>query len=534
MHTEVKFVPESGEPKSGAQAALLEVQSFSEAQEYLQMLELQKKSMLDKIDNRDLPDQLLLLEHEDVYTTGRGVAFQSGLAEPLSSIPWHEVARGGETTWHGPGQLVAYPIFDLSRMEQDVHVFLRKLEGVILLLLKRYGLEGQRREGLTGVWLKDTQDKWRKIASIGIGVKRWVSYHGLSINIDNDLNAFQAVSPCGQNGEVMTTLFDQLIERELDIPSKTEIRSTLVTCFTKVFKLELAEGQGIELDKTFMPPWLRAAPQQVSEFSKTRDVVDSLRLVTVCEEAQCPNMGECWSHSTATFMIMGENCTRRCGFCSVKDGWRGDNLQPLDPLEPYRVSQAIKQLGLKHVVITSVNRDDLPDMGAEHFHKVVSAIKKHSPETGIELLVPDMRGSKELLDEILKSGLVSVLNHNVETVPRLYKRVRPGSQFERSLSILRWASEHEGVKSKSGFMLGLGESEQEVHQLLEKLAENGINIVTIGQYLRPTAKQLPVEEFVHPRKFEAYQKFAEKLGFSHVESGPLVRSSYHAWSHLKT
>jgi len=529
MHTEVNFVPEKSreEPE-------LEVRTFAELEDYEKILELQKSLMLEKIENREASDKLLLLEHKDVYTSGRGVEFQTGLAEPFSAIPWHEISRGGEATWHGPGQLVAYPVFDLTRLGQDVHVFLRKLEGVILLLLKRYGLEGTRREGLTGVWLKDVSDEWRKIASIGIGVKRWVSYHGLSINIGNDLSAFQAISPCGQEGQVMTTLYDELIARELDIPEKAQILSTLITCFTKVFKLELAEGQGIELDKSFMPPWLRAAPQQVSEFSKTRDVVDSLRLVTVCEEAQCPNMGECWSHSTATFMIMGENCTRRCGFCSVKDGWRGDNLQPLDPLEPFRVAQAVKQLGLEHVVITSVNRDDLPDMGAEHFHKVVSSIRKHSPETAIELLVPDMRGSRELLEEILKSGLVSVLNHNVETVPRLYKRVRPGSVFERSLSILRWASEHQGVKSKSGFMLGLGESEQEVHQLLGKLAENGVDIVTIGQYLRPTSKQLPVEQYVHPREFEAYQKFAQKLGFSHVESGPLVRSSYHAWSHLKT
>ncbi len=524
---------ENSETSAASLGLPLEVVDFAEPQGYHELLDYQKKELTRKIENSSLPELLLLLEHKSIYTLGRGAKVQEGLEEPFDTIEWTEVSRGGEATWHGPGQLVAYPIFDLSKFEKDVHVYLRKVEGVILLTLKRFGLEGSRREGLTGVWLKNQQDEWKKIASIGVGVKRWVSYHGLSLNVSNDLGPFSAISPCDQDGQVMTTLYQELQAADLPLPTMAEVKSTLLTCFTKVFKLQIPEGSDLELDKSFMPPWLKAAPQQQNEFAKTRKVVDSLRLVTVCEEAHCPNIGECWSHSTATFMIMGENCTRRCGFCAVKDGWRGDNLQPLDPLEPYRVGQAVQKLDLEHVVITSVNRDDLEDMGATHFHKVVEAIHKHSPKTRIELLIPDMRGSGELLSEILKSGLVSVLNHNVETVPRLYKMVRPGSKFERSLSILNRAASFPGVKAKSGFMLGLGETKEEVEELLDHLAENGVKIVTIGQYLRPSPKQLPVQDYVTPEKFEEFRALALSKGFDHVESAPLVRSSYHAWKHVE-
>ncbi|MCL4139140.1 UNVERIFIED_CONTAM: hypothetical protein GTU68_067108 [Idotea baltica] len=264
---------------------------------------------------------------------------------------------------------------------------------------------------------------------------------------------------------------------------------------------------------------------------KTQEVVKELGLVTVCEEARCPNIGECWQNASATMMIMGDLCTRRCSFCSVKDGTLSE-LQPLDPLEPVRVAQAVKRLSLEHVVITSVNRDDLPDMGALHFDRIVRAISKLNPTTDIELLIPDMRGKRQLVEIILQSGLVKVLNHNIETVPDLYKTVRPGAKFQRSLDILRWAGEIQpDVRTKSGLMVGLGETKEQVYQVMDAMRESGVQVMTIGQYLQPSAKQLPVYRFVTPEEFAEYKEEGMARGFLHVESGPLVRSSYHAWTH---
>lgn len=229
----------------------------------------------------------------------------------------------------------------------------------------------------------------------------------------------------------------------------------------------------------------------------------------------------------------GDLCTRRCSFCSVKDGTLS-SLNPLDPLEPHRVGVAVKELGLKHVVITSVNRDDLADMGALHFDRTVRSIVRHSPECRVELLIPDMRGTRGFLETILQSGLVTVLNHNVETVPRLYKTVRPGAIFNRSLNVLRWAKElHPTIKTKSGVMVGLGETKDEIVEVMQALRAANVEIMTIGQYLQPTDKQLPVHRYVTPEEFADYEREAYAQGFSYVESGPLVRSSYHAWKHAE-
>ncbi len=281
------------------------------------------------------------------------------------------------------------------------------------------------------------------------------------------------------------------------------------------------------------PAWLKVRAPGSPTYLETKEIVKSLKLVTVCEEAMCPNIGECWSHHTATFMIMGEACTRRCNFCSVKDG-TPENLQPLDQLEPYRTGMAVNKLGLKHVVVTSVDRDDLPDQGAGHFAKTVSEIRRFNPDCDIELLIPDLRGERELLGTIIASK-IKVLNHNVETVPRLYKKVRPGAEYLRSLSILRWAKEFDSeVLTKSGLMVGLGERPEEVEAVMDDLLKNNVDIMTIGQYLRPTAKQMPVKEFVTPEQFERYREIGQKKGFKHIESGPFVRSSYHAWAHTES
>ena len=278
------------------------------------------------------------------------------------------------------------------------------------------------------------------------------------------------------------------------------------------------------------PAWLKARAPGSPEYLETRGIVRDLKLHTVCEEARCPNIGECWSHHTATFMIMGDLCTRKCHFCSVKKG-DSSTLQPLDPFEPERVGIAVKELKLKHAVITSVDRDDSFDNGASHFAKTVAAVRKHAPTCKIELLIPDLQGSRKDLEIIVQSG-IDVLNHNVETVPRLYKKVRPGAGFIRSLSILRWAKEIDPtIMTKSGIMVGLGEAREEVLALMDDLRASNVDIMTIGQYLRPSERQLPVKEFVTPEEFKGYEEAGLARGFKFVESGPLVRSSYHAWKH---
>jgi lipoic acid synthetase len=245
---------------------------------------------------------------------------------------------------------------------------------------------------------------------------------------------------------------------------------------------------------------------------------------TVCQSARCPNLGDCFGRGTATFLLMGNACTRNCRFCAVDHTAPG----PLDPAEPARIAQAARMLGLSHVVITSVTRDDLPDGGAAHFAAAIAALRELLPQARVEVLVPDLRGSTEALHTVL-AARPDVFGHNVETVPRLYSEVRPQADYQRSLDLLRWAAElATGIVVKSGFMVGLGESEAEVLALLADLRSAGVSAVTIGQYLQPTRAHLPVAEYVPPSIFARYRQAARDLGFRHVLSGPLVRSSYHA------
>lgn len=285
-------------------------------------------------------------------------------------------------------------------------------------------------------------------------------------------------------------------------------------------------------EKLVKPSWLKVRAPGSPEYLQTKSIVKGLKLHTVCEEAQCPNIGECWSHHTATFMIMGDLCTRKCHFCSVKKG-TSETLQALDPFEPERVGLAVKELGLKHAVITSVDRDDVADNGAMHFKKTVHAIRTHAPDCRIELLIPDLKGSERDLITIVTSG-IDVLNHNIETVPRLYKKVRPGAGYIRSLSIHRWAKEYNpNIITKAGIMVGLGETKEEVLSLMDDLRAVNIDVMTIGQYLRPTNNQIPVRAFITPEEFKEYEEEGLARGFKYVESGPFVRSSYHAWKHTE-
>jgi len=276
------------------------------------------------------------------------------------------------------------------------------------------------------------------------------------------------------------------------------------------------------------PDWIKVKAPSGAAFFETKRLVQELRLHTVCEEAHCPNVGECWHHKTATFMLLGEVCTRNCSFCAVAHG----RPVTVDPHEPERVAEGVVQLGLRHVVVTSVDRDDLPDGGAGHFAHTARAIKARLPGCTVEMLVPDFKGDLAAV-EIVVDSPVDVLNHNTETVPRLYKRVRPGAQYQRSLDLLRHAKQRRpGLLTKTGLMLGLGEEHDEVRAVFADLAAVECNILTLGQYLRPSPAQLPVERYLPPVEFAALRDEALGFGFRHVESGPLVRSSYHAWQHV--
>jgi lipoic acid synthetase len=274
------------------------------------------------------------------------------------------------------------------------------------------------------------------------------------------------------------------------------------------------------------PEWLRIKLQVNESFMKMRNIVSDHKLHTVCEEARCPNMSECWSRGTATFMILGDICTRSCGFCAVKTG----KPVGLDIDEPRRVAQAVKLMGIKHAVITSVNRDDLKDGGAGIFAETIKKIRELVPECRVEVLIPDFKGDENALDIVIEAK-PDILNHNVETVPRLYKIVRPQAKYERSLKVLEYCKKH-GLVTKTGLMLGIGEKTEEVIDVMKDLRSIDVDILTLGQYLQPTKMHLPVDRFVQPEEFEMLKKIGLEMGFKYVESGPLVRSSYHAESHI--
>lgn len=279
-------------------------------------------------------------------------------------------------------------------------------------------------------------------------------------------------------------------------------------------------------EKKRKPDWLRVKLPIGKEYAKVRKLVDNYKLHTICESGNCPNMGECWGAGTATFMILGNVCTRSCTFCAVATG----RPPEYDAEEPARVAEAIKLMGVKHAVITSVNRDELKDRGAEIWYQTVVQTKALCPETTIETLIPDVKGNWDALYRMIEGGQ-EVVSHNMETVERLYRRVRPQAKYDRSLEQIKKTKEA-NKRTKSGIMLGVGETPDEVHKAMDDLAANGLDILTLGQYLQPTKMHLEVAEFIHPDQFEAYKEEGLKRGLKYVESGPLVRSSYHAERHV--
>jgi len=493
-----------------------------------------------------LPDCLLLLEHEPVYTLGRhadpGFVRDSrvgGQGRP-EAIPTIAIDRGGEVTYHGPGQLTAYFIADLRAHHAGVKPFVHRLEQAVIDTLGGFGIEAYRREGLIGVWTGDARNE-AKIAAAGIRVAQGVSMHGIALNVAGCLDGFGGIVPCGLTDAWVTTMGEVLRED----PAVAEVADRLAEAFGRLFevafrRVDLQPHSGTSAAEDWLqeierhgrrgarrPSWLKMELPKGKTFRSVREALSAGNLYTVCEGARCPNRQECWDAGTATFMILGKSCTRRCRFCSVEKSGTG----PVDSDEPRRLADAAATMNLKHVVVTSVTRDDLIDGGAGQFAETVVQIRRALPSATVEVLIPDFQGSGEALGQVLEQR-PDVWGHNVETIPRLYPLARPTADYRRSLEVLRLGAEA-GLRAKSGFMVGLGESSAEIKQLLGDLLAAGCRHVTIGQYLQPNRDSLTVKRYWAPAEFDRWADHARKLGFDHVESGPLVRSSYHAHEALQ-
>jgi lipoyl synthase len=502
---------------------------------------------------RSADDYLLLLEHPHVYTLGSSADPAHVLVDPASvGAELRTVDRGGDVTYHGPGQLVGYPIISLAEWragQRDVVAYVRRLESVLIEVLADFGIGATTSKGYTGVWVGD-----EKIAAIGVRVARGRTRHGFALNVEPDLSMFGNIVPCGIADRGVTSMAALLG----DAPDRREVVDRVVARFAASFGHDDVDRQdvvwrespsdlsaftrgaidgnapvrllgrlaeaGVESPEAAgrRPEWMRVRARFDDGYYELKQIMRDRGLHTVCEEAGCPNIYECWADRTATFMILGDRCTRACGFCLV------DTRKPLpvDPDEPRRVAEATRELGLAHVVVTCVARDDLPDGGAHAFAETVREIRALSPLTRIELLISDCRGDDASLAAIFDAR-PDVLNHNLETVARLQRAARPSAGYARSLSVLARAK-NAGLVTKSGLILGMGETGDEVRGALADLRGAGVDIVTLGQYLRPTAHHLPVVKWWTPEEFAAIGAYGESLGFAHVESGPLVRSSYHA------
>jgi lipoyl synthase len=521
---------------------------------YTEAWDLQRAIHEGKRTGRTSDDYLLLLEHPHTYTVGRNGDGSNLLVDPAILAEFdaelHHVDRGGDITYHGPGQLVGYPLVTLDDPMRIVP-FVRDLEEVLIAALADLGVESWREQGLTGVWTEAG-----KVAAIGVRVSRSVSMHGFALNLSTDMSYFTRMNPCGITDRSVANVSD-LLGRHVSLEEAVEV---VAPHFARVFgysenEVQLGaftrkQGRSFEVDRllaagTFSPEkraeepvlvngrlpgeparpeWMRVTARMDSEYADLKKMMRGLDLHTVCEEARCPNIFECWGMGTATLMILGDKCTRACSFCNVMTG----KPTEFDVLEPFRAADAIAQMDLTHAVITSVNRDDLADGGSGIFAETIRQARVHSPHTDIEVLIPDFKGSRQDLETVLEAD-PEVLNHNTETVLRLQRDVRTSANYGRSLALLaraKWINPRS--VTKSGLIVGMGETREEVLGALADLRAVGVDIITIGQYLRPTARHRPIHRYVHPDEFAEYKAFGESIGIPHVESGPLVRSSYHA------
>ena len=479
---------------------------------YHQALQRQLELVEERI-NGSAPDRLVLVEHPSVVTLGRSGSQKdlciSEAALRQRGVKLYKVDRGGQATFHGPGQLVAYPIIKLAA--HDLHRYLQTLLGVVAAVVRTYGLKPVFKNGRPGVWVD-----CGKIASIGIAVKKWVSYHGIALNINSDLDGFKWIVPCGHRGERITSLQAQL-GKSIDL---AEVKKIFIEKFRRAFGYSAKPGNVRAANKH--PAWLIRPAPNAAAIHQMEGLLDQLQLATVCQSAHCPNLGECFNRGTATFMILGTRCTRSCRFCAVNRG----APQVVDPDESERIARAAESLRLNYVVITSVTRDDLVDGGATQFSRTIEHVRKRCKHAIVEVLIPDFSGSIPALQNVCDAQ-PDVLNHNVETVARLYPEVRPGAHYRRSLGILEYAAQQR-VPVKSGLMLGLGESSNEITQTLTDLKRAGCRYLTLGQYLAPSEQHHPVTRFAPPEEFDEWAACSRRMGFKGVAAGPLVRSSYRA------
>jgi lipoic acid synthetase len=515
--------------------------SFAEANDF-------QRALLQSSD-----DYILVFEHPPTYTRGIRTMDEHFLVPPESlNAVVIDADRGGDVTYHAPGQVVAWAIVTVADDPSAGKAHVTRLEDAVIATVRHFDRQGRlgrvdRLEGYPGVWA-DVDGAPAKIAAVGVrternerGLRR--TLHGVALNVDIDMSGFTAIVPCGIADKPvasMTSLGLDVTSLEVDERLGVELEARLgggasvarverspATMSSERPLLRRLRKAGVDPDagvplRSRKPEWLRIEAHMGEEFQSLRTLTEDLRLVTVCEEAGCPNIFECWSAGTATFMVNGERCTRACGFCLI------DTRKPfaLDPSEPERVAEAVVRLKLAHAVITCVARDDLADGGAGAIAATVRAIRERAPHTNVEVLTSDLKGDAASLQLIIDAR-PDVLNHNVETVARLQRAVRPSAGYLRSLTVLA-RSVQAGLTTKSGLMVGLGESADEVEEVLADMAAVGVSIATIGQYLRPTADHLPVARWWEPWEFDDLAERGRRLGLQHVQSSPLTRSSYHA------
>ncbi len=525
---------------------------------YGEALDLQRAVWDGRSTGRTSDDYLLLLEHPHTYTVGRNgdgsnLKIAKGELEAIGSeLVFTD--RGGDITYHGPGQLVGYPIVAVPSLPDgwDAVGHLRRIEAMLISTLADLGITAWAEGGFTGVWTDQG-----KVAAIGVKVSSGVSMHGFSINVTPDLGYFEHIVPCGIPNRSVTSLseitgqtvgmesvVEALIPRASEVfggipevqlgafPNRHRSRPYDVDAMVAAGVFSPKRNgetpitvRGLLSGEPEKPDWMRIrADLSTDGFRDLKKLMRGMDLHTVCEEAGCPNIFECWESGTSTLMLLGETCTRACAFCDVNTGKPG----PVDLDEPNRAAVAVEQMGLRHAVLTSVNRDDLPDGGSGVFADTITAIRERMPDCEVEVLIPDFKGSIEDLETVMTSK-PAVLNHNTETVLRLQRDIRTAANYARSLTLLaRAKSMNPAGIVKSGLIVGMGETEEEVLGALADLRAVGVDIVTIGQYLRPTARHRPIDRYVEPDEFARYTAEGGRLRLPHVEAGPLVRSSYHA------
>lgn len=532
-------------------------------------------------------NHLLLCEHRPVFTLGRRADEANLLVDPVEfGAEVHRVNRGGDITFHGPGQVVGYPIISLPGKRgggmADTVAYVTSIEQALIDVVAEFGVSAGCLPGSPGIWVDPDGPRPRKLAAIGVRLTRGRTMHGFALNVDVDLDWFGRMIPCGIADKGVTSLraegsdatLQDVVDLVADIapghlaPHRPVLRQDVAFRVTPSDLAPFSRGAGpgerpagpasvhrdvaptsssaggdqgvpvrlrgrlaqagVDESRPLnerKPSWMRVKLRTDPEYLRLKKLSRRLDLTTVCEEAGCPNIFDCWNEGTATFMLLGDRCTRACGFCLV------DTRRPLavDQDEPERVAEAVADLGLRYVVLTMVARDDLDDGGADIVARTVETIHRATPDTGVEVLISDLKGDFDALMRVCKSG-PAVVNHNIETVARLQRAVRPSASYARSLALLARAGSA-GMTTKSGLIVGMGERPDEVRATLVDLSAVGVEIVTIGQYLRPTSNHLPLHRWWEPHEFDELKIFGEdELGLSLVQASPLTRSSHHAGS----